>query len=54
MGTADDERKKRLAQSLRDNLRRRKGQARESAAMLSDGGEPGDDSAARSDPDAGD
>ncbi|MGK2911336.1 MAG: hypothetical protein ACSLE1_16270 [Sphingobium sp.] len=28
----EDERKKRLAQSLRENLRRRKGQAREHAA----------------------
>jgi hypothetical protein len=32
MGKADEDRKARLAQSLRDNLRRRKGQARESHA----------------------
>ncbi len=30
--TQDDDRKRRLAQALRDNLRRRKGQARDVAA----------------------
>jgi hypothetical protein len=32
MTNGNEERKRRLAQSLRENLRRRKGQARESAA----------------------
>jgi hypothetical protein len=36
MGKADEDRKARLAQSLRDNLRRRKGQARESHAAAAE------------------
>ena len=39
MTNGNEERKRRLAQSLRENLRRRKGQARESAAGGSMGGE---------------
>ncbi|CAN5399731.1 hypothetical protein BH10PSE12_BH10PSE12_14130 [soil metagenome] len=35
MSTPDEDRKRRLAQSLRDNLRRRKGQARETGTPAS-------------------
>lgn len=42
MAETADERKARLAQALRDNLRRRKAQAREGAAAEAKDRQPGD------------